>query len=184
MRKTAVFAALLLCVAAFAGAALAQPASAALAETTTADVEKSVANLLVQKLGDDAKPIKVAVVKGKVVLTGEVTSRATAELATEVALAVAGVKDVDNQVQAAKDKAIGEGKIKDEAADSKVEMAVESALKKEIGQHEKGLSVEVTAGVVSIRGPVPDQARKDLALKTAKGVEGVKKVVDLISIGK
>lgn len=176
MRKTIVIAALLLSVVSFTGAALAQGAGA--------DLEKAVADLLVDKLGDDAKTIKVAVVKGKVVLTGEVTSRATAELCKEVAVAVPGVKDVDNQVAAAKDKSLLEGKAKLELADSKVENAVESALKKELGAHAKTVDVEVTSGVALLRGKVPDQNRKDLALKTATGIEGVKKVVDLISVGK
>lgn len=176
MKKTIVAAALLLSVAAFAGAAFAQQAPA--------DLEKKVTDLIVEKLGDDAKTIKVAVVKDKVVLTGQVTSRATAELCKEVAVAVPGVKNVDNQVEATKEKSLGEGKIKDELADSKVETAVESALKKELGQHAKTVDVEVTAGVALLRGKVPDQNRKDLALKTAAGIEGVKKVIDLVSVGK
>jgi osmotically-inducible protein OsmY len=34
-----------------------------------------------------------------------------------------------------------------------------------------------------VRGTIPDQARKDLALKAAAGVEGVKNVVDLLRVG-
>jgi osmotically-inducible protein OsmY len=36
--------------------------------------------------------------------------------------------------------------------------------------------------VVSLRGPVPDQARLDLALKAARQVKGVRKVVDLLKL--
>lgn len=161
---------------AFSGLAVAEPSSATL--------EKSVTDLLVQKLGDDAKTIKVAVVKGKLILTGEVTSRATAELAKEVAIAVPGVKKVDNQVSAKAGKSVVDGKVGDEIGDAKVETAIESALKKEIGDHAKKVDVEFVSGVALLRGKVPDAARKDLAIKTATGIEGVKQVIDLISVAK
>jgi len=37
-------------------------------------------------------------------------------------------------------------------------------------------------GVVSLRGELPDEARRGFALKAARSVDGVKKVIDLIKI--
>ena len=51
----------------------------------------AIEKLLVQKLGDGAKPIAVAFSGGKAMLTGKVEERAVQELSEEVAMAVAGV---------------------------------------------------------------------------------------------
>lgn len=139
---------------------------------------------LVDKLGDDAKTIKVAVVDRKIVLVGEVAGRDTQELATEVARSVPGVEKVDNQVKAKAEKAFSVGKVEDEAADQKLEAAVESLLKKELGAHAKALEVENVGGTVSVRGTLPDDARLKIARDAVKSVPGVKKVVDLLEVAK
>ena len=161
-----------------AGLARAQPTDA----EKNAKTEKTIAALLVDKLGKDAEPIKVSAIGDKVTLTGQVTQKSTQEIAQEVALSVEGVDKVDNQVKVKDEKGLFHGKAKKEAADSKLENAVEKKVKAEIGAHYKTISIECTEGFCSIRGSVPDQARKDLALKTAASVEGVKKVVDLLKI--
>ncbi len=154
----------------------------AFAAETTAQKEAALAKLLVEKLGKDAEPIHVTIVGEKTTLTGEVTLRATQELADEV-LMYAGVKKIDNQVKARNEKGLFEGKTKKEMADSKIEKAVRSKVKGEVGAHYKGLNIECTGETCSVRGTLPDQARKDLALKAAAGVEGVKNVVDLVKVG-
>ena len=154
----------------------------AFAAETTAQKEAALAKLLVEKLGKDAEPIHVTIVGEKTTLTGEVTLRATQELADEV-LKYAGVKKIDNQVKAKNEKGLFEGKTKKEMADDKIEKAVRSKVKGEVGSHYKGLEIECTGETCSVRGMLPDQARKDLALKAAAGVQGVKNVVDLVKIG-
>src|SRR5512135_3675731 len=145
----------------------------ACAAETTAQKEAALSKLLVEKLGKDAEPIHVTIVGEKTTLTGEVTLRATQELADEV-LMYAGVKKIDNQVKAKNEK---------EMADSKIEGHVRSKVKGEVGAHYKGLHIECTGATCSVRGTLPDQARKDLALKAAAGVDGVKNVIDLVKIG-
>ncbi len=81
---------------------------------------------------------------------------------------------VDNQVKAKAEKAISVGKVGTRAADQKLEMAVESLLKKELGDHAKGLEVENVGGTVSVRGTVPDDARLKIARDAVKSVPGVK----------
>jgi osmotically-inducible protein OsmY len=146
--------------------------------------EKTIAKLLVAKLGDDAGSIRVTWVKGTVTLTGAVRTRAVKELAKEVALTAAGVKKVDNQVSSESTTAFGKGKLREEAVDAELETDVKKALKAEVGSHAKTIEVEACDGWVSLRGPVPDAARRDIALKTAAQVKGVVKVVDLVTVAR
>ncbi len=139
---------------------------------------------LVDKLGDDAKTIKVALVEKKIVLVGEVAGRDTQELATEVARSVPGVTKIDNQIKAKAEKSLSVAKVEDEAADQKLESHIESLLKKELGAHAKDLEVENVGGTVSVRGTVPDEARLKIARDTVKSAAGVKRVIDLLEVAK
>lgn len=163
-------------------AAVLTVAAGAAFAATNEETEKAIAAALVDKLGDDAKTIKVAFFDGKAVLSGKVTEDATQELAKEVALYVAGVTKVENEVEAAKERKFGTGKVAAETEDSSLESEVKNALHKEIGTHSSGVEIETCNGVVSIRGTVPDKARHELAVAAAKKVPGVKKVVDLIRV--
>ena len=158
------------------------PALAADDASSAAPLETKVSTLLVEKLGDDARAIKVALVKGKIVLVGEVEDRATRELSSYVARTVPVVRSVDSKVKARNEKPIGGGKVQDEAADNSLEKTVRSALKKELGQHAGSVKAEVVNGVALLVGRVPDAARKEIALKTAGAVPGVRKVVEVVSV--
>lgn len=157
------------------------PALAADAKSV-ADREAELSKLLVDKLGPDAAPIKVAIVGDKTTLVGQVEKRATQELADEV-LKFAGVTKIDNQVKAKNEKGLLDGKVKKEMADDKIEKAVRSKVKGEVGTYYKELTIECTGATCAVRGTLPDQNRHDLAMKAAAGVEGVKNVVDLVKIG-
>jgi hyperosmotically inducible periplasmic protein len=154
----------------------------AAAAADTAAQEQAIGKLLVAKLGDDAATIRVTLVKGKAILTGEVKQRAVKELAEEVALSAAGVKKVDNQLSSEGGGSLGKGKIREEAADAELESAVQKALKAEIGSHTKTIEIEACDYWVSLRGTSPDAARRDLSLATAAKVEDVKKVIDLLVV--
>ena len=148
-----------------------------------AAMEKKIAAFLVDKLGDDARGIRVTVVGNKATLTGEVTNHAVQELAEEVALAVDGIKDVDNQIKAAKEAStFSAGKVKQESKDTQLEIKVKDVLGNEIGRYAKDVEVEVAGGWASLRGKVPDKSRRDLALKAVAGVPGITKVVDLLRV--
>lgn len=149
---------------------------------SNAERQTKLKALLVEKLGSDAGTINVTVVDDKVTLTGQVASRATQELSVEVVKWADERVKIDNQLKCTAEKSLVKGKTEDELLDTKLELAVGGKVKDEIGAHHKGVEVECTAGSCSVRGSVPDQARKDLALKTAAGVEGVKKVVDLLRV--
>jgi osmotically-inducible protein OsmY len=163
-------------------AALLSFTAAAPAAETNADKEASLQKLLVEKLGKDAAPIHVTIVGEKTTLTGEVVLRATQELADEV-LKYAGVKKIDNQIKAKDEKGLLSGKTGREFNDAKLEKEVGSKVKGEVGStHYKELTIECVGETCSVRGTLPDQGRKDLALKTAAGVAGVKQVVDLVRL--
>ena len=171
-----------------ATAAPQQPA--ATSQDAAAKLEQQVATMLVNKLGQDAATIRVVVDnKGKVMLIGTTAKRSTQELAKEVALFVPGVKKVQNKVEFVP-TAAPEGNVAtqavtttgDEASDSGLETSVKYQLNREIGKSAWKIEVEAVEGVVSLRGTVPDQARLDIALKTAAAVKGVQQVIDLLRI--
>jgi len=151
-------------------------------------LEAKVRLALLEKLGTDSLKIKVDLAGTKVILSGEVAKRATEELAEEVALAVPGVKKVDNRLKVVdKPTATGpvERAVRDaarEVDDAVIESRVKLAIADEVGSKVTRIEVEATDGVVSLRGTVPDDERRDLAVRAAKGVSGVTKVVDLLKI--
>jgi len=145
--------------------------------------EQKLKAFLVEKLGDDARGITVTVVKTKATLTGEVKRRPTEELSKEVALAYPGITSVKNDIELAKSESMEEA-VGGEIGDGKLESMVKGTLVDELGRRGFSIEVEAVDGVVSLRGTVPDEARRKLALETAKKVDGVKELIDLIAVAK
>src|SRR6185436_7613143 len=143
---------------------------------------------LIDKLGFDALGVHVDTEGGRVFLSGRVEKRATQELAEEVALSVPGVTKVENNLElkgggrseSTVDRAVSSTEA--EVQDAALELRVGKNILGEIGRHALDLEVESTDGVVSVRGKLPDSERKALALRTAEGTPGVKKVIDLIEV--
>jgi osmotically-inducible protein OsmY len=155
---------------------------------TDASVEADLYVALLEKLGRDGLPIDVNVSNGRVILTGNVSQRSTQELAEEVALSVPGVKSVDNRVtapsgtvaQTAPGQAVDHVDL--EVQDGILESRVKRNLLGEIGRYAFDLEVEASGGVVSLRGTMPDQERKTIALRAAEKTAGVTKVIDLLHV--
>lgn len=173
MRQRTAFLAILL-------AATLAAASGPLFASTNADMEKAIQQALADKLGADSANIRVAFFDGKAVLSGKVTEDWTQELAKEVALYVPGVIKVENQIEAAKERKVGSGKMISETGDASLETDIKNALNAEIGKYSADIEIEVCDGVVSLRGKMPDAARQKLAVATATKVKGVTKVIDLL----
>lgn len=157
-------------------------AAASLFADANADKAKAIQAALVEKLGGDAGKIQVAFYDGKAVLSGRVTEDWTQELAKEVALYIPGVTTVENQVEAEKERSVGSGKMISETGDATLESEVKDALHKEIGKYSSDIEVESCDGVLSLRGTMPDAARRDLALATVTKVKKVTKVIDLLRV--
>jgi osmotically-inducible protein OsmY len=157
-------------------------------EVSDARLEREVRLALLEKLGRDGLGIKVDVDHGRAKLTGEVDKRSTQDLAEEVAKAVPGVQDVDDDVtnrdEARPDTPVSRvvGHAERKVDDAVLEMRVGKNLLEEIGRYALDLEVEASDGVISLRGTLPDRERKSLALKAAEGTSGVKKVVDLLKV--
>lgn len=158
-------------------------------DVSDASVEADVYVALLEKLGRDGLPIDVEVRGGRATLTGEVEQRSTQELAEEVARSVPGVRRVDNRVTApsggtartAPGQAVDHAGM--EVEDAVLEARVGKNLLAEIGRHALGLEVECSDGVVSLRGTLPDDERRRIALRAAETTSGVQKVVDLLRVG-
>lgn len=156
-------------------------------DVTNASIQADVYVALLEKLGKDGLPIDVEVLGSRAVLTGEVEQRSTQEVAEEVALSVPGVRSVDNRVTVAvptsrtpMGQAVSHTEL--EVQDAVLEARIGKNLLAEIGRYALDLEVESTDGVVSLRGTLPDEERRKLALKAAEGTTGVKKVVDLLRV--
>ena len=153
-----------------------------------ASVQADLYVALLEKLGRDGLPIDVHFRDGHAILTGEVEQRSTQELAEEVALSVPGVRSVDNRVSAtgagtartAPGQAVEHVDL--EVQDGILEARVGKNLLAEIGRYAFDLEVESAGGVVSLRGTLPDQERRTLALRAAEKTAGVKKVLDLLRV--
>jgi osmotically-inducible protein OsmY len=171
-------------VAVAAAVAVAGAVALACAQDGAAKREAALGALLVEKLGKEASAIRVTLVADKAILTGEVENRSVQELAEEVALFDTGVTSVDNQVKARYDPKLGKGMLTMEAGDSELEATVKMRLRAEIGIHAEKIEVEAVEGWVSLRGVSPEKARLDIALATAAGTKGVKKVIDLLRVAK
>lgn len=153
-----------------------------------ASLQADVYVALLEKLGRDGLPIDVSVSNGRVILTGNVGQRSTQELAEEVVLSVPGVRGVDNRVTAPSGSAAqtAPGQAADhmdlEVQDGILEARVGKNLLAEIGRYAFDLEIEASGGVVSLRGTLPDQERKTIALRAAEKTSGVKKVIDLLRV--
>ena len=161
------------------------PANAAGAEAVPTEVSEalnanSVKAKLIDKLGTDALRIKVSVSGETATLTGEVAKSPSQGLAEEVALSVSGIKKVDNKVtvkDAAGPAAASEASVKNVA----LEMKVKGILLTEIGKNALKIEVEVVDGVVSLRGKLDNPDASKAAITKTRSIEGVKKVVNLLS---
>lgn len=168
----------------------AQAENEAIREQDVADarLETEVRLALLDKLGEDGLGVTVDVAGGRVSLIGAVDKRTTQELAEEVAKSVPGVQSVDNRLASREGqpqatlpgKAVGHAER--EVGDAVLEMRVGKNLLGEIGRYALDLEVEATDGVVSLRGTLPDNERKSLALRTARETSGVQRVVDLVKV--
>jgi osmotically-inducible protein OsmY len=147
--------------------------------------EIEIRDSLLEKVGNGAVGIRVTVDGKKAILTGQVPTRAAQELSEEVALNVEGIKSVDNRLKVVppgSDGATTDQTLEQEMSDARLESKVKRHLYSEIGKRARHIEVEATEGIVSLRGEVPDESRKQLALNTAGKTEGVKQVIDLLRV--
>jgi osmotically-inducible protein OsmY len=143
-------------------------------------LETRIRQTLVDRLGEDARTIQVAINGKKAFLSGTVEERVTQELAKEVVLSFDEITGATNRIEARKTPRLSEGQAFIEGQDVELEFKVRRAVSDALGPLAKALQIEVVDGVVSLRGTLPDIERKVLALATAKAVGNVRDILDLI----
>ena len=121
----------------------------------------------------------LAVTATLTVLSGYVQKRPTAELAKEVALSVEGVRDVKDEVKETSPdnafKRAGKG-----LKDVELESHIKSKLLVDTGKNAFHVEVEVSDGVVSLRGHVAPGTAEQM-VRVARDTKGVMRVVNLLT---
>ncbi|MHB8920612.1 MAG: BON domain-containing protein [Halothiobacillus sp.] len=124
-----------------------------------------------------ASDLKVSVQNGKATLTGTVDESVNKDLATQIALGVEGIKDVDNQIVVKADyvpPAQSTARSYGEAID---DASITSAIKAKLlwSKYASGLTTEVEtkAGKVTLKGTATSKSAKDTAQNLAMNTRGV-----------
>jgi len=110
-----------------------------------------------------------------VTLTGTVENESHKGLAQETVTNLPGVKNVDNQL-------VIKGDQPAENSDGWIGMQVKSSLFFNRNVSAVNTEVDVTNGVVTLKGPADSQAQKDLTGEYAKDINGVKSVDNQMTI--
>jgi osmotically-inducible protein OsmY len=114
---------------------------------------------------------------GMVTLTGTVSEESHKSLAQETVANMPGVKSVDNQL-------VIKGQQPPENSDGWIGMKVKWALFFSRNVSAVNTEVDVTDGVVTLKGRADSQAQKDLTGEYAKDIDGVKGVNNQMTIAK
>ncbi len=155
----------------------------AVAQKTAGDVvddntvNASVKAALLEAKGLPSTGIVVETYKGVVLLSGFVDTQAHKDQAGKVAGGVSGAKKVHNAIAVSPSTSMGT-KLDDTVITSKVKTALLDDKDVKSGQ----INVETRGGVVSLGGFVTGDKIKKRAVEVAKGVSGVKGVVDAMYV--
>jgi len=168
---------------AFLATALVALAAPAYADKTAGNViddntvNASVKAVLLDTKDVPSSQIVVETYKGVVLLSGFVESQAQKDAAGKAAQGVSGVTKVHNAVAIQPENSMG-SKLDDSVTTGKVKAALMDDKDVKSGQ----INVETKNGVVSLGGFVSGEKVKTRAVAVAKGVSGVKSVVDAMYV--
>ena len=124
--------------------------------------------------------IKVETRKGQVQLSGYVGNQTRVDKAIALTRKVDGVKGVENGMSLKRGKATVGSQIDDSVVTAKVK----SALLADAGVKSSDISVVTRKGRVQLSGYVDDQTQMNRAINITRGVEGVQRVGNEMSIKK
>jgi hyperosmotically inducible protein len=170
-----------------AGCDKATDATGAVAPATTVGVEiddsvvtSAVKSALLTEPNIKSFDFKVETRKGEVMLSGFVDNQAQLDAATALVRAVAGVKSIQNNVSLKGAASSVGNKVDDGIVTTKVKAAL-------LGDaHIKSLAISVVTrqGEVQLSGFVDNQGQIDRALEVTRGIEGVSRVSNEMSVKK
>ncbi|HIJ86760.1 MAG TPA: BON domain-containing protein [Desulfuromonadales bacterium] len=147
------------------------------AKQTDSRIESSAKNSYVFKTYLKTDDIKVQAKNGAVVLTGTVTESYHKSLAEDTVAGLPGVTNVDNRLETkgAPPTANSDAWLRDKV---KITLSFHRSV--------SGLATEVDVkdGIVTLRGVASSQAQKELTTEYTKDVEGVKDVINEMTVGK
>jgi hyperosmotically inducible protein len=173
--KNKVFASLAAVALAFATPAMAQKSAGNMVDDGA--IATSVKASLLTEKGVPSSDVNVEVYKGVVLLSGFVKTQAEKDAAGKVAKNVKDVASVRNQLVVHPATSMGT-KLDDTMLVSKVKAALVDASDVKSGQ----INVEARGGIVQLGGFVTGEKMKERAIAVAKGVSGVKQVVDALFV--
>ena len=122
--------------------------------------------------------VNVDTIDGVVTLFGNVETPADKTAAERSAMKVNGVKSVRNELQVVPDVAAK----RVEAADDKIQQAVEQRFDERQALKDDKIDIEVKNGVVRLSGTVDGFGERMTALTVARSTQGVKSVIDDLRI--
>jgi osmotically-inducible protein OsmY len=125
----------------------------------------------------------VYVKDGIVTLQGEASSSAQKELTTEYAKDVDNVKGVKNEMTIAQTPAKPGETFNEKIDDASITAEVKSTLMSHRATSAIKTKVETTNGEVTLSGVAKNDAEKSLVTKLVTDIEGVKSVVNNMTIG-
>jgi osmotically-inducible protein OsmY len=157
---------------------------------TDARLGKKVKTTLLFHKNLNASETEVVAEDGIVILRGEVTNAAQKELATEYAKDVAGVRIVKNEMTVSADtlkpgeKTMGQkiGAMAESIDDISITALVKTTLLYHRSTSVLNTTVKTKDGMVRLGGKARNKAEKDLATKLVSDVQGVKMVVNDMTV--
>jgi hyperosmotically inducible protein len=154
------------------------------AENSDAWLTARVKTALLFHRNVSASQTKVDSKAGIVTLRGEADSVAQKDLTTEYAKDVEGVKDVDNKMTIAKNAKIAGATMGESIDDASITAQAKMALLFHRSTSAGNTNVQTSMGVVTLAGEAQNAAEKDLAGKVVNDINGVKSVVNNMTIDK
>lgn len=124
--------------------------------------------------GDD---IKIDAKNGNVTLTGTVLNEPRKLLAQEAVASLEGVKSVNNKLETKAEQ-------RSDRADDRIAIQVRTVLLLHHNVNGQVVTVDVKDSVVTLGGESKNQAQKQLTTEYAEGVEGVKEVINHMTVAK
>lgn len=150
------------------------------AEKSDDRIQFNVKSTLLLHRSVSAFKTRVAVTNGVVTLTGTAASQAQKELTTEYVQDVEGVKEVKNLMTVLPEpppRSLGE--IVDDAS---ITAQVKATLLTHKSTSALKTKVNTKDGMVTVTGEAKNQAEKDLVTKLAKDIQGVKDIVNNMTV--
>jgi hyperosmotically inducible periplasmic protein len=152
------------------------------AESSDTWISMKVKAALLYRRNVSGTKTEVYVKDGIVTLKGEAANQAQKELAAEYAKDIVGVKGVNNEMTVSKISAKPSETVNENIDDASITAQVKGALLSHRSTSALSTSVTTSDGVVSVSGKAKNDAEKALVSKLVGDINGVKSVVNNMTI--